>query len=179
MQQIWCISGVSACNFQLGLWATSTKWVPNGDMTRHKAQSLMKLSNEHVAEDRRIDLESLSGWLEKYKRRWSLLVSSWHGKSGDVDDTALAIVLSKLPESVLQYDTKDIFSADECGLSYCLAPTQTIALERVPGRKKANYRISVLLCANMDGSEKIELLFIGTSTELRAFKKKSGSELVF
>lgn len=151
----------------------------NGDMIRHKAQTLLKLSNERVAEDKRIDLKFSLGWLQKFKKRWNLRVFRSHGESGDADETAIAFAMPNLQGKISQYEAKDVFNADECGLFYRMAPTQTIALERVQGRKKAKDRITVLPCSNMDGSEKIELLFIGTAAKPRAFKKKSGSELGF
>ena len=40
-------------------------------------------------------------------------------------------------------------------------------------------RITLLVCANADGSEKVELMIIGTAKKPRPFKQKSGEELGF
>jgi hypothetical protein len=39
------------------------------------------------------------------------------------------------------------------------------------GKKKSKSRISVGVCANADGSDKLSLLFIGKSKQPRCFKK--------
>lgn len=44
--------------------------------------------------------------------------------------------LRSLQAKVAQYDTEDVFNADECGLFYRMNPTQAIVLERIPGVKK-------------------------------------------
>ena len=58
-----------------------------------------------------------------------------------------------------------------------MALDKTIVLERLPGRKKAKDRITVLPCSNADGIEKIELMIIGKALIPRVFKNKSGQEL--
>lgn len=40
-------------------------------------------------------------------------------------------------------------------------------------------RITLLVCANADGSEKVELMIIGTAKKPHPFKKKCGEELGF
>lgn len=77
------------------------------------------------------------------------------------------------------YSLKDTFNADEFGLSYRMEPNTTIARERLLGRKKEKQRISVLACANGDGSKKFELIIIGSSWKPRSFKKKIGAEIGF
>ena len=77
---------------------------------------------------------------------------------------------------VNKHSPKDVFNADECGLFYCMAPDRTIAREASPGRKMAKYRITILPCANADGSEKIELMVIGSSKMPRVLKKESGAD---
>ena len=62
------------------------------------------------------------------------------------------------------YEAKDIFNADETALFWKHTPDQTLAFkgEKPEGRKKKKDRITILVTANMDGSDKLPLLFIGT-----------------
>lgn len=87
--------------------------------------------------------------------------------------------LPRLREKLSKYAMKDIFNANEFGLNYHMAPDTTIACQRIPGRKKAKELISVLVCANADGSENLEFLIIVNSFKPRTFKKKTGYELGF
>ncbi len=47
------------------------------------------------------------------------------------------------------------------------------------GRKKDKVRLSYLVCANADGTEKFPFMIIEKSKRPRCFKKKSGQELGF
>lgn len=43
-----------------------------------------------------------------------------------------------------------------------MEPNVILEIERMPGRKKTKERIPVLVCWNRDGSDKYELMIIGT-----------------
>ena len=52
-----------------------------------------------------------------------------------------------------------------------MAPDKTVGTERLPGRKKAKDRISLLFRCNADGSEKYEVMIIWRSFRHRVLKK--------
>lgn len=70
------------------------------------------------------------------------------------------------------YSPRDIYNADETGLFYQLLPSKTLAFkgEKCMGGKKSKNRLTVLMTANMDGSDKRKLLLIGKSLKPRCFK---------
>jgi hypothetical protein len=51
-----------------------------------------------------------------------------------------------------------------------LEPDRTLASKRLAGRKKNKERLSIALCANADGSHKLDPLVIGNSAKPRCFK---------
>ena len=66
------------------------------------------------------------------------------------------------------------YFADETGLYFRCFPDKGYSIrgDDLPGGKKAKYRVTVMLCANMCGSEKIPLvLVIGKSKRPRSFPK--------
>ncbi|GBM97211.1 Tigger transposable element-derived protein 4 [Araneus ventricosus] len=67
------------------------------------------------------------------------------------------------------YNPQNIFNADETGLLSKYVPDKTIAIkgEACHGGKKSKER--VLLCANMNGSEKLKPLMIGKSKKPTCF----------
>ena len=62
-----------------------------------------------------------------------------------------------------RYEPKDVYNADETGLFYQCTPDRTLAIRGsdVEGRKQSKKRVTLLVGANMDGSDKLPLLMIG------------------
>ena len=62
-----------------------------------------------------------------------------------------------------QFSADDVFNLDETGLFWQLLPNKTMAFreEQCTGGKKSKQRITLLVGANMSGSEKFPLLVIG------------------
>ena len=59
---------------------------------------------------------------------------------------------------------------DETALYWARAPNKTLSTMRVSGQKLAKQRITLAICANADGSEKLKLLFINNAKAPRAFR---------
>ncbi|XP_006877752.1 PREDICTED: major centromere autoantigen B [Chrysochloris asiatica] len=73
------------------------------------------------------------------------------------------------PSVVEGYASQDVFSAIETSLWYDFLPDQAAGLCGSDGReRRATQRLSVLLCANADGSEKLPPLVAGKSAKPRA-----------
>jgi hypothetical protein len=67
------------------------------------------------------------------------------------------------------YPPERIYNMDETGLFYRLEPDRTLATQRLSGRKKNKERLSIALCANSDGSHKLDPLIIGKFKKPRCF----------
>ena len=70
----------------------------------------------------------------------------------------------------LNYHPRDIFNIDETGLFWKLQPDRSLATKQTSGGKKSKDRITIALCANGDGSEKLNPWIIGRSKNPRCFK---------
>jgi hypothetical protein len=70
------------------------------------------------------------------------------------------------------YKPNYIFNADETGIFFNLFPSKTLATrgDKCHGGKKSKDRLTALLCANSDGSEKLALLITGKFAKPRCFK---------
>ncbi|UYV73092.1 TIGD4 [Cordylochernes scorpioides] len=118
------------------------------------------------------NFEASNGRLEKFKARRNIAFKQLHGEAGSVDANSVATWKGGIIPSLLaKYSPQDIFNADETGLFYKLLPNQTITIrgEKCEGGKKSKERITVLVCCNMDGSEKLPLLYIGKYRRPRCF----------
>lgn len=76
------------------------------------------------------------------------------------------------------YDEKDIFNADETGLFLKCLPDKTLIFENENyfGVSHNKRRITVMVGANMCGTEKLKLLVIGMSRNQRCF---SGEKRIY
>ena len=119
------------------------------------------------------DFKASNGWLARFKERNNIRQLRVCGESAGVDDERVGEWRTEtLPTIIQDYDPRDIFNADETGLFYRMAPDKTLAFtgEECHGTKQNKDRLTVMLCANMDGSEKLKPLVIGKSKNPRSFK---------
>jgi hypothetical protein len=77
-----------------------------------------------------------------------------------------------LPHLTAKDSPKDIFNADECGLFYNMLPdkTHTFKGASCKGIKINEERITILVCEELDGTEKLPLLVIGKSKQPQCFR---------
>jgi len=147
----------------------STNGVPiNGTILKEKAT---KYANEFGYND----FKASNGYFQLFKKRNLVLFQTFHGEANSVsDDTCSEWIDIKLPQIIKDYDPKDIFNADEFGLFWRLFPSKSYNLKgkTFKSGNSSKIRISVLICANMDGSEKLNPLVIGRSKNPRAFRGK-------
>ena len=107
------------------------------------------------------DFTPSTGWLARWKNRMGIKFKRAHGEKSSADEAAAENwLMHKLPKLLEEFPETDIFNADE-----------TRFQSQLSGSKKALDRITVLICANMSGTEKKKLLVIGKSKNPRCFKR--------
>lgn len=118
------------------------------------------------------NFQASNGWLQKFKNRWNLATLKMCGEEAGVSNVLVEEWKQTLPKIFIGYKQSDIFNADEAGFFYNLLPDRTLGIqgEQCHGGKKSKDRFTVLLCANSDGSEKLEPLVIGRFKKPRCFK---------
>jgi len=99
-----------------------------------------------------------------------------HGQAGAVDTIAIERDLDKLQEELVAFKDYDIFNMDVTGLFYRCLPSQSYvsngARRTARGVKamKAKDRVTVVLCCNASGMEKLPPALIGSSKVPICFK---------
>ena len=114
-----------------------------------------------------------SGFLWRFCRRHGLKELSVQGEKASADVTAATIYLEEFPSLIEGYTKDQVFNCDETGLYYRLLPQKTLASvfeTRADGWKKAKDRVTISACANITGSIKLPLLFIGKYARPRCFR---------
>jgi hypothetical protein len=108
-----------------------------------------------------IELDKINrNWIAAFKRRHGVKKRKMHGEAGSVNDSCIDTALPVLKSKIDCYDYCDVFNFDETGLFYRLEPTSTLASKPISGRKKDLERITIGLCKNVLGTEKLRPIVI-------------------
>ncbi|GBO43237.1 Tigger transposable element-derived protein 6 [Araneus ventricosus] len=102
-----------------------------------------------------------NGWLEKFKRRHGIMAKVISGT--DVDDNDNENWITETLSKILKdYKPENIFNADETALVFqcLLQKTLTFKKKKYFGGKQSKSRLTIMLCANMIGHQKLKPLVI-------------------
>lgn len=151
------------------------KWFTNARSSNIAVSDeiLMNKANDFAKKLGINDFKSSNGFIYRFKQRRGISLQNVCGESESVDLNIVDDwVSNKLPNLISEYEPKNIFNADETGLFYKCEPSKSLHLkgEKCHGGKRSKERITVLLGANMDGSEKLKPLVIGKFKNPRCFK---------
>lgn len=137
----------------------------SGPLLRSKAE-------QFATELEKPNFKASTGWLDGFKERNKISFKFVCGESGAVNKQDANQWKKDLEEMIQDRNPKDIFNVDETGLFYKCTPDRTLAFkdEKCHGGKLSKERITLLVGANMDGTEKLPLLMIGKAANPRCFK---------
>ena len=119
------------------------------------------------------DFKCSNGWIDRFKQRHDLKFKSLNGEMGEVNlETTSNWIKDVLPKLIDGYQPRDIYNADETGLFYQLLPGKTLASkgDDCSGTKKSKQRVTLLLGANMDGTDLLRPLLNGKFAKSRCLK---------
>ncbi|KAK6477320.1 protein FAM118B isoform X1 [Huso huso] len=110
------------------------------------------------------DFKCCEAWIDRFKSRHGISTKGMSGKANAAPLDAIKQWKATTLVTLLQeYSPCDIYNADETGLFWKLLPHKTLAFkgEKCKNGKQGKNRLTVLLTANMDGSDKRKPLVIG------------------
>ena len=142
---------VDAALFQWFSAARAQSVPISGDILKAKAE---ELSHELNATE---SWTCSNGWICRWKIRHNIKYRAISGENAAVNkEVCEDWKQTKLMPILKQYKADDIFNADETGLYWSLLPDKThaVAGETCTGGKKSKDRVTLLVCANMTGTEK-------------------------
>nr|CAG8464280.1 2914_t:CDS:2 [Entrophospora candida] len=128
-----------------------------------KAKTFAKMLN--IPDD---TLSFSTGWFQSFKNRNNLKRYQLHGESGSADISAIENALPNLKTVISTFKSEDVYNMDETGL---LEPDKTLATKQLEGKKKDKQHLTVVLCCNADGTDKLEPLIIGKSLKPQCIGK--------
>ncbi|CAA7037302.1 unnamed protein product [Microthlaspi erraticum] len=145
----------------------------SGELILQKAKDTMKILYPQQESEHQFS----QGWLEKFKLRHGIKSFRRFGESGSVDVQDMEKKLEAIREKIDKFPMKDVFNMDETGLFYRLQADHSLATKQLEGKKQDKERLTVVICCNEDGSEKIPLWIIGKYAKPRCFKNVNMSSL--
>lgn len=94
------------------------------------------------------------------------------GESGSVNQEVARAWKDHVAQMIKEKPAKDIFNVKETGLFFKCTPDKTLVFKVncCSGGKNSKERVTMLVGANMNGTEKLPLLMIGKSKNPRCFK---------
>lgn len=113
------------------------------------------------------------GWLNRFKERHGLSFKKVCSESASVSENDCENWKIKLTSFISKYDSSNIFNIDETALFYRCTPDKSFNLKGEPcaDGRLSKERITVLLGASMDGSEKLPAIVIGKYGKPRCFSR--------
>jgi hypothetical protein len=123
--------------------------VLTGDILKTKAHEIWSLLPQYSQQQ---EPKWSNGWLDRFKKRHNIKEYKLHGEGGsaDIHNEDAVKQMDNLRAECSGYALKYIFNMDETGLFWKLQPDRSL------GGKKSKDRITHVLSANADGSEKLE-----------------------
>ena len=114
-----------------------------------------------------------------FKARHDISLKALHREAASVSSSSVSSSRSELQAITASYAQEDIYNMDETSLFYRMPPSKTLAQGPRQGTKQYKDRITVPLCTNTDGSDRLKPLVIGKSAQPRCFKDFMASSYVY
>jgi transcriptional regulator with XRE-family HTH domain len=123
------------------------------------------------------DFKFSDGWLFNFFKRHDFSNVHLHGEGGSANEEQVQAARLRLQEKLCNFSPHNIYNADETGLYYKLLPKRSVVLNSelgsVRGTKIFKDRLTILLCTNATGTNKIVPWVVGHAANPRCLKGKS------
>ena len=144
-------------------------------LIRHKVRLLAQAID--IPDDK---FKASWGWFVRFRHRYGLNFMNLCGEGGDVNknDPELLQAIDDLGSIIDQYDPSCVYNMDETGLFLWFLPWYTVPLppedvSTVQGKKTAKDRVTLVVCCNATGTERLPIAMIGKAKELACISGNS------
>ena len=147
------------------------QWVTNARLSNLAiTDEIIRMKAKEIAQLLAIELNASVGWTVNFKKRYGISSKKLSGESASADMDAVSSGIIAARAAIARFEPRNVFNVDETGLFYRMLPEKSLTVANLTkGTKVSKQRVTLLLGANSDGSEKLKPLLIGTSKVPRAF----------
>jgi hypothetical protein len=124
----------------------------NGEMIRQKAAQFIERLHPDAPK-----FEFSNGWLTKFKQRHQIRSHHRFDENGVADTEIIEESLPRIRTILDQYALVDIYNMDETRFFYRMQANNSLATTQLEGCKQNKERITITICYNVDGFEKLPL----------------------
>ncbi|KAG8231656.1 hypothetical protein J437_LFUL018116, partial [Ladona fulva] len=157
-----------------GVEEEMVKWLKTAVVNNSpiSAQILREKAEQFALQLGHSEFKASSGWLDKFKNRNGMVNTHVSMKSAaksasDCDNWKKDV----LPQLLQTFNPSDIFNVDETLLYFKAIPDKTMDFTNDKGQvgKSCRDRVTILMCTNVIGTQKLKLVVIGKSKKPRCF----------
>ncbi|GMF35431.1 unnamed protein product [Phytophthora fragariaefolia] len=116
-------------------------------------------------------------WLQRLQRRYGIRWRRSFGEDGLVGLAAVEEEFQKLRSLIRSYSYDDVYNMDGTSFFNNNVPRGSLCINEAPSLKQDKSRLTLAVCINVTGTDKMPLLFIGKSTRPRWIAKKPDDTL--
>ena len=151
-------------------------WV-HGWVRRHGTLTyacLMEKGKKKADELELDDFKGSNGWACNFVRRHGLKMRRRCGEGGDANEASAELARHAIPRVLAQLGAQpeEVFNCDETGIIFGAHPERTLAPTSVKGTKRDMDRLTLLLCCNVTGDEKLKPLMCGKMQYQRVWRAR-------
>ena len=132
---------------------------------------VLQVKAKELCQKRKITFKASRSWVRKFKLRHGIGIKVLHGEAGSADRQWVSVARAVLPTLLKDVARENIWNADETGYFFRALPRRTLAVQCRKELKIAKDRITVMLACNASGTQKMNMLVIGTAKRPRCFGK--------
>ncbi|EGD78255.1 hypothetical protein PTSG_12868 [Salpingoeca rosetta] len=110
-------------------------------------------------------------WLLRFKHRHDMCQRKLHTQAASADMDGVALAREALPRLLEHVSRDDLYNLREAAVYYTQLPTRTRASHQRAGAVTNKQRLTVALCCNASGTDKLPLYVIGKAANPGCFAK--------
>lgn len=119
-----------------------------------------------------VDFVMSNGWIDHFRKRHSIAYGAVSGETASVNLDTVDDYKATLSSIIEAYEPRNIYNVDKTSLFFRVQLSKSLSLkgETCHGGTCGKYRLTVLLCRNMDGSDMLKPWVIGKHRNPRYLK---------
>ena len=167
MRVNWVRTGYDEFESEMVSWC-------HGWVRRHGTLTYACLMEKARKKADELDLDNFkasNGWACNFVQRNGLKMRRRCGEGGDANEASAELGKHSIPLVLQQLRARpeDVFNCDETGIIFGAHPERTLAPTSVKGTKRDMDRLTLLLCCNVTGTERLKPLMCGKVARQRAW----------